>query len=116
MAARTAVPCHIANASNSVGRARGCCAVADNLALSTVSLGPAVARTLVSSHLESIATQSERMMCLLAALGRRVMHRDRRRRVDDYVRVQVFDRPDCPVSGLMRHLCDIASIEIALLS
>src|ERR1041385_6184509 len=108
MAARTWVPCHIASASSSVGNARGCCGIDDRRALSTVSLGPAVARILVSSDLESIATHSDSMSCLLAARGRCVVHRDRGRRIDHYVRGQLLGR-------LMRHLRGLVSIEVALM-
>src|SRR5262249_40372101 len=117
MAAWTGLPSHIASASSSAGTARGWCTVDDNRALSTVTFGPSVASTLVSLHLESIVTQSGRMdmSCLLAGRGRCVMHRDRSRHQHLYVRWQVFGRPDGPISGLMRHLCEVASIEVLLL-
>src|SRR5258706_1250051 len=114
MTARTGLPSHIANASSSAGTARGCCAVADSRALSTVSVGPAIANTRVSSHFESIDTHSERMIGLLAARGRCVVHRDRSRRGHLYVAEQVFGSIGRPVSGLMRHLFDLASIEVLL--
>jgi hypothetical protein len=76
--------------------------------LSTVSFGPAVASTLVPSHLESIATHSERMIGLPAGRGRRVMRRDRSRREHLYgIAVEL--------GSLMRHLRGLASIEVALL-
>src|SRR5215510_7286495 len=117
MAARTGLPSHIARASSSAGTARGWCTVADNRALSTVAFGPSVASTLVSLHLESIVTQRERvdMSCLLAGRGRCVVHRDRSRQSNLYVWWQVFGRPEGLISGLMRHLCEVASIEVLLL-
>src|SRR5215510_7693004 len=117
MAARTGLPSHIARASSSAGTARGWCTVADNRALSTVAFGPSVASTLVSLHLESIVTQRERvdMSCLLAGRGRCVVHRDRSRQRDMYVRRQVFGSLRRPISGLMRHLREVAPIEVLLL-
>src|SRR2546428_9527509 len=114
MTARTGIPSHSASASSNDGTARGWCTVDDSRALSTVSCGPIVASTLVSSGLGSIATHSERMNFLLAARGRCVVHRNRSRREHLYVREQVFGRLVCPDSGLMRHLCELASIEVAL--
>src|SRR5438093_11534942 len=55
------------------------------------------------------------MNFLLAARGRCVVHRNRSRREHLYVREQVFGRLVCLDSGLMRHLCELASIKIALM-
>jgi hypothetical protein len=44
------------------------------------------------------------------------MHRDRSRRGYLYVGEQVFGSVGCPVSGLMRHLRELTSLEILLVS
>src|SRR5690606_29929604 len=93
----------------SAGTARGCCAVADSRALRMVSVEPAVARTRVPPHVESMPTQIERMVLLLAARDQRVV-RCRRSRPDHiYVREQLLGR-------VMRHLGEGVSIEVARLT
>jgi hypothetical protein len=87
----------------------------NNRALSTVFVGPAIARTLVSSGFESMTAHSERMKYLLAARGRCAVHRHRSRREHLYVGGQVFGRWLCPDPGLMRHLFGLAPDEVALL-
>jgi hypothetical protein len=55
------------------------------------------------------------MRFLLAARGRRVLRRDWSRRGHIYGAGQVFDRLECPILGLMRHL-RVPLQEIALLT
>jgi hypothetical protein len=56
------------------------------------------------------------MRGLLATHGRRVVRQDRSRRDHVYGSGQVFDKVECPIPGLMRHLRDVALIEVALLA
>lgn len=109
MAARTVVPSHNASASRSVGNARGCCTVAGSRAFKMVSVGPAVARIRVPAGVESIPIQIGRIVVLLAARDRCVMHRGRQRRRDLYDRGQVL-------GSLMRHLRGLDAVEVPLLA
>src|SRR5262249_18354433 len=81
-AARTGAPCHRLSASSKVAAARGCCGCGRRRALSSVSLGPAIARMRVSVACGSMPTQSVSIAVLLAG----VMCR----RGNHYVGGQVF--------------------------
>jgi hypothetical protein len=56
------------------------------------------------------------MTYLLAARDRRVVRRRLSRQDHVYGTRQVFDKVECPILGLMRHLRGVALVQVALLS
>jgi hypothetical protein len=55
------------------------------------------------------------MAYLLAARGRRIVRLNVSRQDHVYGTGQVFDKRQCPIPGLMRHLRGVALVEVALL-